>query len=160
MHPKAREGAARASGVPENAPHTTEACSEHRISAPYQRRGFPVPNITPVPEKPVFYTECFRKCVAYHRSLFCAPSVNSVPQEAFSGTECHKHNAVTSCGADYRVINTLFTAISLMEAIPSLRTSASWKPSGTRNNRFAEKPLRLFQKVAGTFTQFFYICAE
>ena len=44
-----------------------EAVLRTRISAPYQRRGFPVPNITPVPEKPVFYTECFRKCIAYHR---------------------------------------------------------------------------------------------
>ena len=38
---------------------------------------------------------------------------------------------------------------------PSLRTSASWKPPGTRNNRFAGKPLQPFRKIAGTFTQFF-----
>ena len=38
---------------------------------PYRRRVFPVPNIPSVPEKPVFYTECFRKCVAYRRRLFC-----------------------------------------------------------------------------------------
>lgn len=80
---------------------------------------------------------------------FCAPRAYSVPQEAFSSTECHKHNAVTSCGADYRVINTLITDIRLITDIPS------WKPPGTRNNRFAEKPLQLFQKIAGTFTQFF-----
>ena len=55
---KGREGAAACPGVPENASRTTEGCSAHRISAPYQRRGFPVPNIAPVPEKPVFYTEC------------------------------------------------------------------------------------------------------
>ena len=41
--------------------------------------GFRAPNISSVPEKPIFYTECFRKRVAYHRRLFCAPSVNSVP---------------------------------------------------------------------------------
>ena len=101
-----------------------------------------------VPQESVLRTECLRKRVAYHRSQFCAPHAYSVPQEALSGTECHKHNAVTSCGADYRVINTLITAIP------------SWKPPGTRNNRFAEKPMQLFQKIAGTFTQFLYICAE
>lgn len=154
MHPKALEGLLRARGPMKMHSVPQEGVRRTRISAPYQRRGFPVPNITPVPEKPVFYTECLRKRAAYPRSLFCAPRVYSVPQEALSGTECHKHNAVTSCGADYCVINTLITAI------PSLRTSASWKPPGTRNNRFAEKPLQLFQKIAGTFTQFFYICAE
>ena len=38
----------------------------------YPRSLFLAPNISSVPEKPVFYTECLRKCVAYHRSLFCA----------------------------------------------------------------------------------------
>ena len=57
--------------APENAPRTTqEPVFRTRISAPYQRRGFPVPNITSVPEKPIFYTECFRKRVAYHRRGF------------------------------------------------------------------------------------------
>ena len=68
---KAREGAAACPGAAENVSRTTEACFAHqaphenasrtpgacfahRISAPYRRRGFPVPNITPVPEKPVF----------------------------------------------------------------------------------------------------------
>ena len=31
---------------------------------PYRRRVFPVPNFPAVPEKPVFYTKCLRKCVA------------------------------------------------------------------------------------------------
>ena len=128
---KAREGAAACPGVPENASRTTEGCSAHRISAPYQRRGFPVPNITPVPEKPVFYTECFRKRVAYPRSLFFAPRAYSVPQEALSGTECHKHDAVTSCGADYRVINTIITDIRLMEAAWDKKQPLCGKTSAT-----------------------------
>ena len=37
---------------------------------PYRRRAFSVPNISPVPEKPVLSTESFRKCVAYHRKPF------------------------------------------------------------------------------------------
>ena len=53
-------GLLRAPGPLKNAFGTRGACFTHRISAPYQRRGFPVPNITPVPEKPVFYTECLR----------------------------------------------------------------------------------------------------
>ena len=37
---------------------------------PYRRRAFSVPNISPVPEKPVLSTESFRKCVAYPRKPF------------------------------------------------------------------------------------------
>ena len=48
-------------------------------SQPYRRSLFCAPNICSVPEKPVFYTECFRKRFAYRRRLFCAPSANSVP---------------------------------------------------------------------------------
>ena len=74
-------------------------------------------------QKSLFFTPSVLETRRVHRSLFCAPRVYSVPQEALSGTECHKHNAVTSCGANYRVINTLITAM------PSLRTSASLRTS-------------------------------
>ena len=104
------------------------------------------------------------KRVAYTRRPFLAPNAYSV-QEPLSGTEYHKHNAVTSCGADYRVINALITAIPsitairLREAIPyygHALMEAAWD----KKQRFAEKPLQLFRKTAVTFTQFFYICAE
>ena len=42
----------------------------HRAHIPYRRRPFLVPNIPSVPKAPIFYTECFRRCVAYHRRLF------------------------------------------------------------------------------------------
>ncbi len=42
----------------------------HRKRVAYHRRPSQIPNITPVPEKPVFYTECLRKRVAYHRRGF------------------------------------------------------------------------------------------
>ena len=120
---------------------TTEGGFRYRISLLYQKSLF----FTPSAPENAFGAE---------KGGFHAPKTHSVPQEALYGTECHKHDAVTSCGADYRVINTLITATRLITAIPS------WKPPGTRSNRFAEKPLQLFQKIAGTFTQFFYICAE
>ena len=41
---------------------------------PYRRRAFSVPNISPVPEKPVFYTECLRKRIACPRRAFPVPS--------------------------------------------------------------------------------------
>ena len=34
-----------------------------------------------------FYTECFRRCVAYTRSPYLAPNAYSVHQESLSGTE-------------------------------------------------------------------------
>ena len=64
-----------------------------RISAPYQRRGFPVPNITPVPEKPVFYRvplkmrrvpqePCFahRAHIPYHRRPSPVPNATNTTQ--------------------------------------------------------------------------------
>ena len=145
----------------------------HRKRVAYHKSLFCAPNIYSVPEKGVSGTEyhsCTRKACFLHRVPL---KMRRVPQEAVLRTarifrttggllryRMPQTNAVTSCGANYRVINTLITAIRLITAMPSLRTSASWKPPGTRNNRFAEKPLQLFQKIAGTFTQFLYIYAE
>ena len=148
MHPKGREGAAACPGVPENASRTTEGCSAHRISAPYQRRGFR-----------------YRISLPYQRSLFFAPSA---PENAPRTTgACFLHRAhIPYHRRPFPVPNATNTtqshpaAQTTASSTPSLRTSASWKPPGTRNNRFAEKPLQPFQKIAGTFTQFFYICAE
>ncbi len=116
---------------------TPEGCSAHRISLPYTRSLFFAPSVPlkmrRVPQEGVF---AHRTHIPYHR-------------RPLSCTECHKHNAVASCGADYRVINTLITAM------PSLRTSAPWKPPGTRNNRFAGKPLQLFQKLRELSRSFF-----
>ena len=67
-----------------------EACFLHRAHIPYPRRPFPVPNISSVPETPVFYTEYLRKRAAYPRKPFWAPSELSVPEEALSGTEFFK----------------------------------------------------------------------
>ena len=89
MHPKGREGAAACPGPLKMHRVPQEAFLRTRISVRYQRRGFPVPNITPVPEKPVLRTECLRKRVAYHRRLFCAPNICSVPEKGASGTESH-----------------------------------------------------------------------
>ena len=74
--------------------------------------------------------------------------MHRVPQEALSGTECHKHDAVTSCGADYRVINTIITDIRLMEAAWDKKQPLCGKTSAT------------FSKNCGNFHAVFYICAE
>ena len=58
------------------------------MACPYHRRGFLVPNIPSVPQKPVLSTEGFWKCVAYRRKPFWARYAYSVPEEAFYGTEC------------------------------------------------------------------------
>ena len=85
----------------------------HRISLLYQKSLFFTPNAS-------------ENAPRTTGGGFCAPHAYSVPQEALSGTECH--NAVTSCGADYRVINTLITVM------PSLRTSPHYghPPHGSR----------------------------
>ena len=89
MHPKGREGAAACPGPLKMHRVPQKAVLRTRISVRYQRRGFPVPNITPVPEKPVLRTECLRKRIAYYRRLFCAPNICSVPEKGVSGTEYH-----------------------------------------------------------------------
>ena len=39
-----------------------------------------------VPQEPFFVTECLRKRFAYHRRLFCAPNISSVPEKPVFGT--------------------------------------------------------------------------
>ena len=75
--------------VPEEGVSGTE-CLTNEDALPYHRRGFPIPNIPSVPEKPVFCTECLRKRAAYTRRPFLAPSELSVPEKALSGTEFFK----------------------------------------------------------------------
>ena len=114
---------------------TREGGFRYRISLPYQRSLFFTPG---APENaPRTTGACFlhRAHIPYHRRPFPVPNATNTTQS---------HPAAQTTAS----------------STPSLRTSASWKPPGTRNNRFAEKPLQLFQKIAGTFTQFFYICAE
>ena len=41
-----------------NCTRASRDCFRGTLPVPYQRRGFPVPNIHSVPETPVFYTEC------------------------------------------------------------------------------------------------------
>ena len=148
MHPKGREGAAACPGplktrrVPQKAVlrteyllRTREGGFRYRISLPYQRSLFFTPG---APENaPRTTGACFlhRAHIPYHRRPSPVPNATNTTQS---------HPAAQTTAS----------------STPSLRTSASWKPPGTRNNRFAEKPLQLFQKIAGTFTQFFYICAE
>ena len=143
MHPKGREGAAACPGplkmhrVPQKAVlrteyllRTREGGFRYRISLPYQRSLFFTPG---APENaPRTTGACFlhRKHIPYHRRPSPVPNATNTTQS---------HPAAQTTAS----------------STPSLRTSASWKPPGTRNNRFAEKPLQLFQKIAGTFTQFF-----
>ena len=148
MHPKGREGAAACPGplkmhrVPQKAVlrteyllRTREGGFRYRISLPYQRSLFFTPG---APENaPRTTGACFlhRAHIPYHRRPSPVPNATNTTQS---------HPAAQTTAS----------------STPSLRTSASWKPPGTRNNRFAEKPLQPFQKIAVTFTQFFYICAE
>ena len=114
---------------------TREGGFRYRISLPYQKSLFCAPS---APENaPRTPGACFlhRAHIPYHRRPFPVPNATNTTQS---------HPAAQTTAS----------------STPSLRTSASWKPPGTRNNRFAEKPLQLFQKIAGTFTQFFYICAK
>ena len=123
-------GGCRVPGATENASRTREGGFRYRISLPYQRSLFFTPG---APENaPRTTGACFlhRAHIPYHRRPFPVPNATNTTQS---------HPAAQTTAS----------------STPSLRTSASWKPPGTRNNRFAEKPLQLFQKIAGTFTQFF-----
>ena len=147
MHPKGREGAAACPGplkmhrVPQKAVlrteyllRTREGGFRYRISLPYQKRLFCAQS---APENAPRTTGAYfahRAHIPYHRRPSPVPNATNTTQS---------HPAAQTTAS----------------STPSLRTSASWKPPGTRNNRFAEKPLQFFQKIAGTFTQFFYICA-
>ncbi len=162
MHPVPQEGVFVHRALLKMRRVPQEAVLRTRISVRYQRRRFPVPNITPVPEKPVFL---HRKCVAYPRSLFCAPNASENPFGTPGACSAHRthipyHRRPSPVPNATNTTQSHPAAQTTASSTPSLQPSASWKPPGTRNNRFAEKPLRLFQKVAGTFTQFFYICAE
>ena len=128
-------GGCRVPGAPENASRTREGGFRYRISLPYQKSLFFTPG---TPENaPRTTGACFlhRAHIPYHRRPSPVPNATNTTQS---------HPAAQTTAS----------------STPSLRTSASWKPPGTRNNRFAGKPLQPFQKIAGTFTQFFYICAE
>lgn len=128
--PEGSGGAAACPGVPENASRTRGGCFAHRISPPYPRSLFCAPSAS----ENAFGTigACFahRAHIPYHRRPPPVP-------KATNTTQSHPAAQTTA------------------SSTPSLRTSASWKPPGTRNNRFAGKPRQLFQKIAGTFTQFF-----
>ena len=95
-----------------------------------------------------------------HRSLFFAPNAS---EDASRTTEaCFLHRAhIPYHRRPFPVPNTTNTtqshpaAQTTASSTPSLRTSASWKPPGTRNNRFAEKPLQLFQKLRELSRSFF-----
>ena len=178
MHPKGREGAAACPGplkmhrVPQKAVlrteyllRTREGGFRYRISLPYQRSLFFTPGAPENAPRTTGGGFRYRISLPYQRSLFCAPSA---PENASRTTgACFLHRAhIPYHRRPSPVPNATNTtqshpaAQTTASSTPSLRTSASWKPPGTRNNRFAEKPLQLFQKIAGTFTQFFYICAE
>ena len=148
MHPKGREGAAACPGplkmhrVPQKAVlrteyllRTREGGFRYRISLPYQKSLFCAPSAPENASRTPGACFLHRAHIPYHRRPSPVPNATNTTQS---------HPAAQTTAS----------------STPSLRTSASWKPPGTRNNRFAEKPLQLFQKIAGTFTQFFYICAE
>ena len=148
MHPKGREGAAACPGplkmhrVPQKAVlrteyllRTREGGFRYRISLPYQRSLFCAPSAFENASRTTGACFAHRAHIPYHRRPSPVPNATNTTQS---------HPAAQTTAS----------------STPSLRTSASWKPPGTKNNRFAGKPLQPFQKIAGTFTQFFYICAE
>ena len=102
----------------------------------------------------------YRISLLYRRSLFLTPNA-SENESRTTGSLFEYRMRIPYRRRPSPVPNATNTtqshpaAQTTASSTPSLRTSASWKPPGTRNNRFAEKPLQLFQKIAGTFTQFF-----
>ena len=151
---KAREGAAACPGVPENASRTTEACSEHRISVPYQRRGV---------SGTEYHFRTVEACFL-HRML---PKTHSVPQEAFLSTA--RIFRTPGGPLRYRMPQTqrshilrrrlprhqhphyshaLITDIRLMEAAWDKKQPLCGKTSAT------------FSKNCWNFHAVFYICAE
>ena len=153
-------GGCRVPGAPENASRTREGGFRYRISLPYQRSLFCAPSAPENASRTTGGGFRYRISLPYHRSLFFTPGA---PENAPRTTgACFLHRAhIPYHRRPSPVPNATNTtqshpaAQTTASSTPSLRTSASWKPPGTRNNRFAEKPLQLFQKIAGTFTQFF-----
>ncbi len=131
---------------------TREGGFRYRISLLYQKSLFFTPS---APENASRTTEaCFahRAHIPYHRRPSPVPNATNT-------TQSHPAAQTTASSTP-----SLHPSASLQPCPhyghPLITDIPSWKPPGTRNNRFAEKPLQLFQKIAGTFTQFFYICAE
>ena len=159
------EGAGEAAACPgaaENVSRTTGGCFAHRISVRYQRRGFPVPNITPVPA-------CF-----LHRVPL---KMRRVPQEAVLRTA--RIFRTPGGPLRYRMPQTQRSHIlrrrlprhqhphyshpthyshALITDIPSLQPSPHGSRLGQETTALRKNPCNFFKKLLELSRSFLYLC--